>query len=524
MREKLLICVSALKASAAHWRAGKLMQLEQFAHDEQGLAGFREFLTPHSNVPVFMMVDAVEEDYRFETLPHSFGPDRAQMVARKLRQHYRTTPYIGAWLQGRDSDKRRDDRYLFSALTNPDIPAAWLRIINAQELPLAALYLLPMVSAALLDKLQIKASNLLIAAQHAGGLRLTFFRDRQFRLSRLTRGDNSKSTDPVTLFSGEISNTRLYLHALRTATLDEHLTVLLLDRNDELEQVAQTIAQDNPGMECLRIGRPELCSRLGIDARLLSASPDAMYLQLLGLQSPFGNIAPTSATLGYRRYRTRRTMYAACAGVGALAVIWSGVNGWQTFRVNSQAAYVTKQIAAQDTQYQQITRQFPPSPTSGENLKRAVEVAKALRENTRDPVPMMTVVSSALEPNGNVVLREFGWKYGVGEIEKGMDGTATVAASVIQPTPGVPPPARRQSAYVSGEIRPFRGDYRAAIDTINGLVSRLRLHPAVFEIKASKMPLNVSPKAALSGNTLDASRTDAGSAEFELIIVFKPQI
>jgi hypothetical protein len=55
-------------------------------------------------------------------------------------------------------------------------------------------------------------------------------------------------------------------------------------------------------------------------------------------------------------------------------------------------------------------------------------------------------------------------------------------------------------------------------------VSRLRLHPAVFEIKASKMPLNVSPKAALSGNTLDASRTDAGSAEFELLIVFKPQI
>ncbi|MGZ5258574.1 MAG: hypothetical protein ACXWC0_13145, partial [Burkholderiales bacterium] len=253
MREKLLICVSALKASAAYWRAGKITQLEQFAHDEQGLASFREFLTPHSNVPVFMMVDAVEEDYRFETLPHSFGPDRAQMVARKLRQHYRTTPYIGAWLQGRDSDKRRDDRYLFSALTNADIPTAWLRIISAQELPLAALYLLPMVSAALLDKLQIKAPNLLIAAQHAGGLRLTFFRDRQFRLSRLTRGDTSKSTEPVSLFAGEISNTRLYLHALRTATLDEHLTVLLLDRNDELEQVAQTIAHDNPGMDCLRV-------------------------------------------------------------------------------------------------------------------------------------------------------------------------------------------------------------------------------------------------------------------------------
>jgi hypothetical protein len=54
------------------------------------------------------------------------------------------------------------------------------------------------------------------------------------------------------------------------------------------------------------------------------------------------------------------------------------------------------------------------------------------------------------------------------------------------PTPGAAPPSRHQSAYVAGD--------------------------------------NVSPKAALSGNTLDATRTDAASAEFELIIVFKPQI
>src|SRR5207237_6928270 len=139
-----------------------------------------------------------------------------------------------------------------------------------------------------------KTPNLLLATQHTGGLRLTFFRDRQFRLSRLTRGDASKSADSVQLFCGEISNTRLYLHALRTATLDEHLTVLLLDRNDELEQVAQTISRDNPGMECIRVGRAELASRPDMDASLLVGSSDALYLQLLGLQAPPWNIAPAS--------------------------------------------------------------------------------------------------------------------------------------------------------------------------------------------------------------------------------------
>ena len=37
------------------------------------------------------------------------------------------------------------------------------------------------------------------------------------------------------------------------------------------------------------------------------------------------------------------------------------------------------------------------------------------------------------------------------------------------------------------------------------------------------MPLNVSPGAALSGNTLDA-RAESGTAEFELAVVLKPRV
>jgi hypothetical protein len=525
VREKILICVSSLQASAAYWHGGRIAELRHFAHDEKGLADFRQFLAPHANVPVFIMVDAVEEDYRFETLPHSIGPDRAQMVQRKLRQHYRNTPFIGAWLQGRESDKRRDDRYLFAALTNPDIPADWLKVVSGQELPVGAMYLLPMISALLLEKLQVKAPNILLAAQHTGGLRLTFFRDRQFRLSRLTRGDASKSTDPVRLYSGEISNTRLYLHALRTATLDEHVTVLLLDRNDELEDVAETITRDNPSLDCVRISRAELASRLGVEPQLLAESADAVYLQLLGLQTPAGNIAPAAVTVGYKRYRTRRGIFAACASIAALAALWSGVNGWRAYSVNSQASDVALQIAAQEVQYRQITRDFPPAPTTGENMRRAVETAKALSESARDPVHMMAAVSAALQGAPNIVIRDFGWKYGVTDVEKGGDSAGGASpASTRSSTPGAAPPARHQSAYVSGEIRPFDGDYRAAIDTINGLAARLRQNPAVAEVHAVKMPLNVSPTAALSGNTQRTSRADANSAEFELVIVFKPRV
>jgi hypothetical protein len=326
----------------------------------------------------------------------------------------------------------------------------------------------------------------------------------------------------VKLFAGEISNTRLYLHALRTATLDEHLTVLLLDRNDELEQVAAAITHENPALDCLRASRAELASRLGMEQQLLASTPDALYLQLLALKPPAGNIAPATATIGYRRYRARRAIYAGCAGLAATAMLWSAVNGWRAYGISSQASDIAGEISRQESQYQQITRAFPPAPTNGENLKRAVELAKAIRESTRDPLPVMTLVSHALQGSPEIFLREFGWRYGTTTIEKAGDAVALAAVSA-KTAPGTPAPTRVQSAYLSGEIRPFRGDYRSAIASINALAARLRENSLVADVRATKMPLNVSPTAVLSGNTLE-SRADATTAEFELVIVLKPKV
>lgn len=521
MADKLLICVSARRATAAHWRGRRLADCRTFSDDEAGLEAFGEFLAPFPGVPVYIMVDAVEEDYRFETLPHAFGSERGEMVRRKLKQHYRNSPYLSALLLGRESGRRRDDRYLFSALTNPDLVGGWLQAIAAQGLPVAGMFLLPLVSTALLDTVGLRAANLLLVSQHSGGLRLTFFRDRQFRLSRLTRGDSGKAGDHARFITDEISNTRIYLHALRAARLDEHLAVLLLDRNDELIDAAQNIARDNPSLECIRMGRREIASRLNIAEPLLGLTSDVIYLQLLGLKTPASNLAPANVTVGFRRHQVRRAIYAAAGAAALVAAAWSGINVWQMIDAHSQRAESARQTALLQAQYREATHQFPAAPTSADNLKRAVELAHKLRENVRTPDVLMGVVSKALEASPDVVVREFGWKYGLSEIEAG--GSGVRAAPGAAPATGAAAPTRKQSGLVDGEIRPFRGDYRAAIETINAFASRLAADPAVAEVRVMKLPLNISPTLALSGNTLD-SREQSGGADFRLLLVLKPNV
>jgi hypothetical protein len=517
MADKLLIAISTQGATAAHWRGGRIVEARSFPDNETGQTGFKDFLAGFRDVPVYIVVDAIEEDYRFETLPHAFGRDRADMVNRKLRQHYRNTPYMSAMLLGRDSGKRRDDRYLFSALTNPELINDWLQAVVARGLPVGGIYLLPMLSTTLVEKLGVKAPRMLLVFQRVGALRLTFFRDRQFRLSRLTRGEGVRAENRARFFAEEISNTRLYLHALRTMTLDEQLTVVLLDRNDDLEEVAATIRSENPSLECLRIGRAEIVARLGIPDQLLD-TPYAIALNLLGVRAPGGNLAPAGTTAGHKRYQARRGIYAGCAALAAAALLWTAVNLFHMTTLRWDTEDAARQTALLSSQYLEATRQFPQAPASAENLQKAVEIAQRLRESTHTPQRVMTLVARALEANPTVLVREFGWKYGAANIEVDGGGARELAA----PAPAAGPAPRKESALIDGEIRPFRGDYRSAITTINGMAARMAEEPDVAEVQVVKLPLNVNPALSLSGNTADAAEQQAGTAEFKLLVVMKP--
>ena len=104
-------------------------------------------------------------------------------------------------------------------------------------------------------------------------------------------------------------------------------------------------------------------------------------------------------------------------------------------------------------------------------------------------------------------------------------GPSTATAGRPSPSgPGsAPATLRRESALIDGEIRPFRGDYRSAIVTINALATRLQALPEVAEVRIVKLPLNVNPSASLAGNTLDnPEQTANATAEFRLMVLLKP--
>lgn len=524
MAAKLLVYVSASGAAATLTRGGKVDVLERFTNDEAGIAAFRDFALASGGAPAFIVVDATEEDYRFETLPHASGSDREQMVERKLRQYYRSSPYSMAQLVGRDDTKRRDDRFLFCALTNPDVVTPWLDTLTAAKLPVGGVFLLPLVLRRLVPDITPKTVNLITVDVLASGIRLAFFRDGAFRLSRLSRADLSPETLPRAI-TEEISNTRLYLHALRAATLDEPVSVVLLDHASRLGHIKQQVAADIPGVPCEIIGGEILAAKLKLPAEKIAADPEAAYLQLLADRMPSSNLAKPDITLAYRRLRTRQNLYMAGIAAGLVGLCWSGFNLSQQFTIDGERDDVVRQTSRVNAEYEAATRQFPSAPTSAENLRRTTELAEKLRASDKTPLAFFVSLSRALGPDADLMAVEVLWQHSPNEIA-GPDRSNQPAAGGGAPPPPPPPPVpgaggtRKQSGLLSGEIRNFRGDYRNAINRINALADRLRGDPAVEEVRVIQLPLNVSPGLSISGSTSDTP-AQGGSTEFKLIVVMK---
>jgi len=515
MAAKLLLCVSNDHVTAAVWRRHRLTSCTRFDNNEGGWAAFGRFLHGSRAMPVHIVVDTVDEDFRFETLPHARGRDRAEMVGRKLRQLYRATPYFSSELLEGDSRKRRDDRYLFAALTNPDLLVPWLRAIEGANLPVAGIYLLALVSVYLIERLKLKQPDLLVISKNSAGLRQTFFKDLKFRISRLTAlGAATEIADEH--YADEIGNTRMYLDALNVTHVDDALEIIILDQDGTLKGLPSAVLRGRPNMHCQYLDVDFICSRFGIQVADLKTSTDVLHLFLLGEKAPALNLAPRDLTRVYQRFAAGRGVIAASGALLAGAVIWSGANLYRAMETTEDAVMVERQTREYQAKYQQVTEQFPQAPTSTENLRNTVEMAEQIRAGLRTPEAMFALVSHALDASPQIQLSHLAWHYG----RKSLDAESVLVPAAADARPQTESRALFQSAIVSGKVSPFEGDYKAAMALISAFASRLANDDRVAEVRALRLPLNASSEVGLAGSTNASNKK--GSAEFEFAILLKP--
>jgi hypothetical protein len=528
MADPALLFLTAERLTAYRWHGGHVSQEGTFAADEAGRRAFAAYAadTAQRRRTAWMLADLVEEDFRFETVPHLIGPERSALLARKLEQFYRSTPFRHAEIREREREGRRDDRVLFSALTNPGWIAPWIELLVHYEIPLRGLYSVPLLSRHI-ARLISGHDLLLITWERDAGVRQTYFKNGHVSFSRLSplavglhagAGLHPAAGLPSTggaQFTAtvihEAARTVQYLHSLSLLPSERPLHVAIVCSREDREALAARL-QDSPRVRYAYLDIGELAARLGYRDSLPDSDATSLLLHTLIKSRPHNQYASAQHTHYYALGEVRRLARAAVLVTGLGLLLWAGLDVWQAMTFSRRAEQFNVQLQGLERQYQAIRATFPPTPWSASEMRQAVRVTRALAQSSPLPVEVLSGIGQVLERFPELRLTQLSWQITAhpDSVERG-----TPARSRASTPPAGSGPTLYRVVLLQGEVHPFRHNYREALEQVEALAAELTRRG--FSVERLELPLDLRPQASLAGQS-DAPEAERRAA-FALKIV-----
>ncbi len=516
-KQKIILCATNTSLTAGYWQGAKLQNYSVFLNADQDHTAFSQFLSQYLGVDIYLIADAVEEDYKLESLPHTAGNARREIVERKLSQFNRNSQFRTAHFINRAEDKRRDDNFLFVALNNAEFLQGWLNVIRSNQAPLVGVYLLPMLSQVIVRQMKLMAPNILYCERLGSGLRQTYLHNGRLRMSRLVSMAEVKSSQQAYFYLVELEKTRLYLLSQRLITGDTSLQMVLPAIDAKVDEIAKSITQDQ-GIGCKTVDILSFGNNLGLDSKLIASHPELVQMQILANGHVPDNLAPAELTKTHHLNRLRNGVLLATGLAVAGGMVLAAYYLWSGYHQKSQLASLEAQTQQQQQLYDEVAKNFPSTPIPSDQLKIAIDLARNIKNNQATPRELMQVLSVAIETLPEVGLSRIRWVQSAQtDLMDEQNGDVAGEQSMTGPAGD----KLFQIGFVNAEIKGFSGDYRAALSTVGQLVGRLRQDNRVEQVVILQEPVNVSSLANLQGSTTDENATERTPAIFKLKIVLK---
>jgi hypothetical protein len=475
---RLILLATPRQIGVLDWRPGRMHWLGEFPASSKGLAAFRQLVISHAKLPMLLVVDTVEEDYRSEVLPHVQGRARNELLARKLRQVFRNARFTGTWRQARETAGRRDDRYLLAALTDTDWLSPWLDVLLREHVPLSGITPLALACQPLLARLRVNEPHTLLAYRLNNRLRLSYYCNGRLRFSRLIGSDTTTLMPDGA--ADDIAKTRLYLTSQRILPRETRLHVLLLDPSGQLD-CAQAPLDADPAFSTRLVETSDLARALRIPADFLAATPEVAPLAAIASQAVQLNLAPPELLQHHTEFRWRRGLNQAAGIVAAIGLTLTAAYWLHAQDLRDQVQQIQDEVQRGDAQHAAIVRNFPALATRPDQLGQTLALATQLNHAHLDVNALFLPLGQALTAHPNVIVKTM-------TLQDMADGVAEIT--------------------LDARLADFDGNYRAAMSRIDSFVSRLAATPGVAAVERVTSPVNTASTATLSGKTTGETRPE----------------
>jgi len=532
MTTRHILYLTNQQMTALVWKGHRAAEVKSFDTDEEGVVAFSQYLEQKAELGTYLLLDLIEEDFRLDTVPRVGRRDRDVILARRLQQIYRGTPFRAAQVQGREADGRRDWRVLYTAITNSDLLQPWIAALQAHRIPLVGIYSAPLLVTPLLKALRPLTRHSLIVSLHdTGGLRQNYVRDGFLRFSRMTPpGDTTPSLMPQ-FIAEETERTFQYLNSLNHFGPDEFLQVVVItDRSGEstLKPVLQSTSQ----LKYEYRNIPELASALGMREVPAGRNAAALYIHALAEHPPANHFASSELTRYAALRRVRLGLWAASAAVlltcGATAAVdWvEGRNlAADTARNEASAARVRNDEAA-------VRRLFPPTRVRPDLMNATVAFYYNAVGNAPTLEDYVGKLSRVLPAFPDVRLVQLHWTLATdarakptfveqrhdtgGRLQNTASTNRNAAQGQSAPSPAIPAPGAGyyQIAMIEGVVVGPAADYRHALNVLKSLEQAIERGMPGAKVEEVSMPINPGSQVGLQGRV----DTEEGATEAHFVL------
>lgn len=523
--DRRALFVSAHKAAVYHWFNGRITNSYLFDINDEGREHFERYLRQTPKSPIYIMVDVFEEEYRRETIPHVFGPDKQALLSRKQDRLFRDTPYTYTRAQGREEEGRRDDRILLTAITNADLVTPWVDAMDRNEVPVAGIYSLPLLVGSLIAPRKKEWKHVLVLSlQSISGLRQTFVQNGELRISRLVQMPRYGTTPYAPYIMEEVEKIQRYLNSLRLVPADEPVDICFLMTGELKDEIEQHYT-DSEYIRYHSLDINEVAAEVGVESGVTTPFSDRLFVSYLLKKAPQNHYASKSQRRYYSMRRMRYAMLASSVLLMLAGVLWSGYNLFTGLSYKQQSISADLRREFYSTRYNMARERLPDTPVEPAELQLAVDLSDKLREYRTSPLETVQVISKGLNRYPRIQLKNVSW---VASIDPNIE-----LGKKSKEAPGKNKKSRQskigysevsytdtgylfyQVAQVDGYLDPFDGNFRQAIAAINEYAEFLRKQKSVHDVSIISLPLDVSSSTSLQGNT----STQASEANFSLRLV-----
>lgn len=492
------------------YRRTAVTEIASFAHGDDGFQGFSEYLAGTASEVSLILVDVIEEEFYVDAIPPLGIRDRQALIERRVLKKFPRTPFRLGQLQGKSEVNPGKSDVLYSAVSNPELLDAWLKILQAHKTPLLGIYSVPLLGSEFLKKFGKPAKfSLLLGTHQENKLRQTFLINGKLKSSRLSKSSSPDDSQYAEKIVEEIQRSRRYLERGRLLTQLDELHIYLVADAELAHEIAESAGLAS-GTRVHAIDPQKAASSVGIKSAAANSNLEVLYLALSTGKRPRDNYSLSGETHYNRLMRVRQVTTVTAVAASLVCSAVSGIYLADGLQLRSTAHKLREQVSRLEETYRRENQNFQPLKADSQEMKVAVDTGDYIVRNSVPVSFVMQQLGLVIGDFPDMHLNEVRW-------ETASDLGEDVSQNQRRrdkPMPVAIPRLTGLSAELSGQILPYDGDIRAAFQRIRDLAAALESKTRFASVRATEFPINDSPLVPLSGEVLRDN--DEKPAKFRL--------